>query len=85
MTPLSEEKKQAGGKHLPPNASPGGGGGVSLDEISRSRKRNRDILLGTWNMDLQEVAGVRGDWMELAQDRVRWRELVGTVRNLRVP
>jgi len=32
-------------------------------------------------MDLQEVAGGRGDWMELAQDRDRWRALVGTVRD----
>jgi hypothetical protein len=36
-------------------------------------------------MDLQEVGGVRGDWMKLAQDRDRWRALVGTVRNFRVP
>jgi hypothetical protein len=36
-------------------------------------------------MDLQEVVGCRGDWMELAQDRYRWRALVGTVRNFRVP
>ena len=36
-------------------------------------------------MDLQEVGGSCGDWMELAQDRERWRALVGTVRNLRVP
>ena len=36
-------------------------------------------------MDLQEVGGVCGDWMELAQDRDRWRELVSTVRKLRVP
>jgi len=25
------------------------------------------------------------DWIELAQDRDRWRELVSTVMNLRVP
>jgi hypothetical protein len=30
-------------------------------------------------MDLQEDEGGRGDWMELAQDRDRWRALVGTV------
>ena len=35
--------------------------------------------------DLQEVGGSYGDWMELAQDREKWRALVGTVRNLRVP
>ena len=31
-------------------------------------------------MDLQEVGGV-GDWMELAQDRDRWRALVYMVMN----
>jgi len=36
-------------------------------------------------MDLQEVGGGRGDWMKLAQDRVRWWALVGTVRDFRVP
>jgi hypothetical protein len=36
-------------------------------------------------MDLQEVGGGRGDWMELAQDRDRWWALVGTMRNFRVP
>ena len=36
-------------------------------------------------MDLQEVGGGRGDWIELAQGRDGWRSLVGTVRNFRVP
>ena len=36
-------------------------------------------------MDLQEVGGGYGDWMELAQDRDRWRALVSTVMKLRVP
>ena len=36
-------------------------------------------------MGLQEVGGGCGDWMELAQDRDRWRALVNTARNLRVP
>ena len=36
-------------------------------------------------MDLQEVGGGCEDWMELAQNRDRWRALVSTVMNLRVP
>jgi hypothetical protein len=37
------------------------------------------------NMDLQEV-GCRGvAWIELAQDRERWWELVDSVMILRVP
>ena len=36
-------------------------------------------------MDLQEVGGGHGDWMELAQGRDRWRALVGMLRDFRVP
>ena len=46
----------------------------------RPRRRWEDNI----KMDLQEVGGGRGDWMELAQDRDRRRALVGTVRDFRV-
>ena len=49
--------------------------------LGRPRSRCGDNI----KMDLREVGGGSGDWMELAQDRDNWRALVGTVRNLRVP
>jgi hypothetical protein len=36
-------------------------------------------------MDLQDVGGGYGDWMELAQNRDRWRALVSVVMNFRFP
>jgi len=48
--------------------------------LGRPRHRWEDNI----KMDLREVGG-GGDWMELAQDRDRWRALVNTVMNLRVP
>jgi hypothetical protein len=49
--------------------------------LGRPRRRWEDNI----KMELQESEGDRGDWMELAQDRDRWRVLVGTVRDFRVP
>ena len=49
--------------------------------LGRPRRRWEDKI----KKDLQEVGGSCWDWMELAQDRDRWRALVGTVRNLQVP
>ena len=45
--------------------------------LGRPRRRWEDNI----KMDLQEVRGGRGDWMELALGRDRWRALVGTVRD----
>ena len=36
-------------------------------------------------MDLQEVGCGNLDWIDLAQDRERWRALVSAVMNLRFP
>ena len=36
-------------------------------------------------MDLREVGCRCVDWIELAQDRDRWRALVSAMMNLRVP
>ena len=49
--------------------------------LGRPRLRWEDNI----KMDLQEVGGGCGDWMELVQDRKRWRALVSTVMNFWVP
>ena len=49
--------------------------------LGRPRRRWEDNI----KIDLYEVGGGCGDWMELAQDRDRWRALVSTVMNVRVP
>ena len=49
--------------------------------IGRPRRRWVDNI----RTDLQEVGCGYMDWIELAQDRDRWRTLVSAVMNLWVP
>ena len=58
---------------------------VGKPEGKRPLGRHRHRWEDNNKMDLQEVGGGCGDWMDLAQDRNRWRALVSTVRNFRVP
>ena len=58
-----------------------GGEKFGKETTGETRSRWEDNI----KMDLQEVGGGCGDWMELAQDRDRWRALVSTVMNFRVP
>ena len=48
--------------------------------LGRPRRRWEDNI----KMDLEGVGRGCGDWLELAQDRKRWRALVSTVMNFRV-
>jgi hypothetical protein len=60
---------------------------VGKPEGKRPLGRPRHRWEDNFKIALQEVGrgGGCGDWMELAQDRDRWRALVGTVRDFRVP
>jgi len=49
--------------------------------LGRPRRRWVDNI----RMDLQEVGCMYMDWIELAQDRDKWRTLVSAVMNLRIP
>jgi hypothetical protein len=49
--------------------------------LGRPRHRWEDNI----KMDLREIGFGDVDWIHLAQDRDRWRALVNTVMNLRVP
>jgi hypothetical protein len=58
---------------------------VGKPEGKRSLGRPRRKWEDNIEMDIQEVGGGCGDWLELAQDRYRWRALVSAVMNFRVP
>jgi len=67
----------------------GGGEGCARVLVGKPEgKRPMGIHRHRWEdnikMDLREVGG-GGDWIELSQDRDRWKALVNTVMNLQVP
>jgi hypothetical protein len=48
--------------------------------LGRSRRRWEERI----RMDLREIGWWSVEWIQLAQDRDRWRAVVNTVMNLRV-
>ena len=49
--------------------------------LGRPRSRREDNI----KMDLQGVGCGGTDWIDVAQDKDRWRALVNAVKNIRVP
>jgi hypothetical protein len=49
--------------------------------LGRPRRRWVDSII----IDLKDIGWGGMDWIDLAQDRNKWRVLVNTVRNIRVP
>jgi len=50
-------------------------------QLGRPRRRWEDNI----KPDLREIEIDEANWIQLAQDRVRWRAFVNMVMNLRVP
>ena len=67
--------KEGGGVHKVSVGKPEG-----KSPLGRPRQRWEEKI----KVFLEEVGRGCGDWMELAQDRDRWRGLVSTVMNFRV-
>jgi len=58
---------------------------VGIKEGKRQLGIPRRRWVDNIRMDLQEVGCGYVDWIGLAQNRDRWRTLVSSVMNLRVP
>ena len=57
---------------------------VGKPDGRRPLERPRPRWVDNIKMDLQEVGCGGMDWIELDQDRYRWRALVNMVMNLRI-
>jgi hypothetical protein len=64
-----------------------GRGGMNIGKPAGKRPLGRPIRRWVDNikMDLREVGWDGRDWIDLAQDRDRWRAHVNAMMNLRVP
>jgi hypothetical protein len=58
---------------------------VGKPEGNRPLVRQRRRWLNNIKMDLRDIGWDDMDWIDLAQDRDQWKDLVNAVMNLRVP
>jgi hypothetical protein len=58
---------------------------MNTEEGKRPLGRPRRRWVGNIKMDLGEVGWDGRNWIDLAQDRDRWKANVNAVMNLRVP
>jgi hypothetical protein len=57
----------------------------AIIKLKRPLGRPRCRWADNIKIDLRETGGGGMDWIDLAQNRDRWRAVVNTVMNLRVP
>jgi hypothetical protein len=58
---------------------------VGRPEWKRPLGRHRHRWEDNIKMDLMEIGIDGANWIQLAQDRVKWRAFVNTVMNLQIP
>jgi hypothetical protein len=58
---------------------------VGKPEEKRPLRRRRSRWVNNIKMDLRKIRWGGVDWINLAQDRDLWRDLVNTLMNFRIP